>query len=159
MEAPHTHHGVLLGIPLLDNSVHGLCQKAFRICTEKGGLIKGCQPYLKDRASQKASLCRLNPWRSIGSATSWLEDPFSLAISINLWCAFGKSGQSRLASASYAFLFFFGTSDLEVLWCATVEYSNTDPYAWPSCPCFLPLRVCMCIYLLWMFSPCNVCCL
>ena len=44
------------------------------------GRFKGCHSYLKNRASRKSPLCRQNPWYSLGSATSRLKDPFSLAI-------------------------------------------------------------------------------
>ena len=43
------------------------------------GSFDSCQPYLKERASQKAPLWREKPWHSMGRATNQLDDPFLLA--------------------------------------------------------------------------------
>ena len=62
-------------------------------CSRQKGY--SCQSYLRQRVSQKASLCREKPWFSMGSATGQLEQPFSLATSNDCWrfCGSCKGAQ------------------------------------------------------------------
>ena len=57
------------------------------------GSDKGCQPYHKHKASQKALFWRLKLWSLIGRAVSQEETPFSLAM-LNSCCSWGERGKT-----------------------------------------------------------------
>ena len=73
------------------------------------GIFVGFHPYLKERASWKAALCRENPCSCTGSDDSQMDAPFSLANSIERCRSFGRDSH-MMAESDFAFsLFIFLT--------------------------------------------------
>ena len=61
------------------------------------GRLDGCQPYRKQSASRKSSLCKAKLWSSIGSALSHEDATFSFPSSIARFCCADSSNMSSSA--------------------------------------------------------------
>ena len=91
--------------------------------TQLKGSNGGRQPYQRQRASQKATLCKLKPCSHTGSVVSQLEEPFSVANSIEQ-C---KDGDNKGKRAS--------------------RHSTTDWWWMHTCICTcIHTYVCTCIH-------------
>ena len=76
------------------------------------GRLGSCHPYLKQRASLKAPLWRLNPWLVVGRTESHEEAPFSEAQSMRRWRDGGSLSLINFASATSFSRFFAKIVDL-----------------------------------------------
>ena len=61
------------------------------------------QPYLSERLSLQAALCRANPCSSMGSAVSQVDAPFSWESSMERWRGIGRF-RWRLLASSFCFV-------------------------------------------------------
>ena len=70
----------------------------FWLQTQCDGGFGGCQPYLRQSTSLKASLWRAKPCSVIGKVVSQLDAPFSAAASVALFICGGSLSLISLAS-------------------------------------------------------------
>ena len=75
------------------------------------GIFIGFHPYLTEKASWKAALCRENPCSCTGSDDSQMDAPFSLANSIERGRSFGRDSH-MMAESDFDFTLFIFLTQL-----------------------------------------------
>ena len=81
------------------------------------GIFVGFHPYLKERASWKDPLCRVNPCSCTESDDSQMDAPFSLANSIKRHRSFGRDSH-MMAESDFDFSLFIFLTFNQALICS-----------------------------------------